>query len=317
MEKVPLVSIVCTAFNHEAFIKDALEGFILQRTDFLFEIIISDDASTDLTATIIKQYQDKYPKLFKPFYYENNQYSKGVPFFINDLMPSCKGKYIAFCEGDDYWTDPYKLQKQVDFLEANSEYVLVADNSIYYDVRTETKRLFSDLLERDITKIELLEKRHFSTAAVCFKNIVNKLDLSKNTGDIFIWCELIKHGKIKYLTNVSSVYRRHDNGITESNPLFWAQLMKNWNDLLYQNNKEVGIHVFNKRNYDNYKNATNYLLKKRNLFQFVRILICQLSFIDFDIIKNIFESYKKKSINILKTKIQVVNETFFKRESLY
>ena|SRR6218665_28187 len=118
----PLVSICCITYNHANYIKECLEGFILQQCNFPFEILIHDDASTDGTQDIIKEYQEKYPKIIKPILQVENQYSKGVrgmnPKFN---FPRAKGKYIALCEGDDYWTDPKKLQKQFNILEKNPD----------------------------------------------------------------------------------------------------------------------------------------------------------------------------------------------------
>ena len=121
----PIVSIVCTTFNQKDFIKDTLEGFLIQQTSFPFEIIVHDDASTDGTTEIIKEYENRYPIIIKTIYQTENQYSKKVDISNFFLYPKINGKYIALCEGDDYWTDPLKLQKQVDFLENNKDYGLV------------------------------------------------------------------------------------------------------------------------------------------------------------------------------------------------
>lgn len=120
MAKEIMVSIECLSFNHEAYIADAIESFLMQRTNFAIEILIHDDASTDRTAQIIKEYEMKYPDIIKPIYQEVNQYSQGRKVFdINHNRAI--GKYIALCEGDDYWLDPYKLQKQVDYMERHPE----------------------------------------------------------------------------------------------------------------------------------------------------------------------------------------------------
>ena len=124
-DNIPLVSIMCITFNHKDFIKKTLDGFLIQETSFPVEIIVHDDASTDGTAEIIKKYEDKYPHLIKPIYQTVNQYSRNVDFVKEFISPRIKGKYIAYCEGDDYWTDPLKLQKQVSFLEQNLDYGLV------------------------------------------------------------------------------------------------------------------------------------------------------------------------------------------------
>lgn len=119
--KEPLVSICCMAYNHASYIRQCLDGFMMQKTNFLFEVLIHDDASTDGTQEIIREYADRYPELINPIYQIENQYSKGISPLRQILFPMAKGKYIALCEGDDYWIDPLKLQKQVDFLESHNE----------------------------------------------------------------------------------------------------------------------------------------------------------------------------------------------------
>ena len=171
----PLVSISSITFNHTPYIKDCLDGFLRQKTIFPVEVLIHDDASTDGTEEIIREYEAKYPHIIKPLYEQENQWQKGRRGSIEFNFPRARGKYIALCEGDDYWTDPYKLQKQVDFLEANDDYVLVADNAIWHDLGPDNKRPFSTNPEKDISIGELLSERQFATAAVVFRNLEKDL----------------------------------------------------------------------------------------------------------------------------------------------
>ena len=124
-----VVSVLCTAYNHEKYIRSALDGFVNQKTNFRYEVLINDDASTDHTAAIIAEYEAKYPDIIKPVYQTENQYSKGVFITKSILFPRSKGKYTAICEGDDYWCDENKLQKQVDFLESHEEYAACVHNT--------------------------------------------------------------------------------------------------------------------------------------------------------------------------------------------
>lgn len=121
--ELPLVSICCITYNHENYIKDAIESFLMQKTSFPYEIIIHDDASTDGTPAIIKNYAEKNPNII-PVFQKENQYSKNVNIFPNFVFPLVKGKYIAICEGDDYWTDQLKLQKQIEYMEKHPECTL-------------------------------------------------------------------------------------------------------------------------------------------------------------------------------------------------
>ena len=125
-----LVSVLCTAYNHEQYIRSALESFVSQQTDFAFEVLVNDDASTDGTAAIIREYEEKYPEIIRPFYQSENQFSKGIgTIYENIFYPNARGKYFAFCEGDDYWTDESKLQRQVDFLESHPDYSACVHNT--------------------------------------------------------------------------------------------------------------------------------------------------------------------------------------------
>ena len=117
----PMVSVISITYNHEPYIRDCLEGFLMQKTNFPAEIIIHDDASTDHTADIIREYYEKRPDLFHVIIERENCYSIHKPIMM-PLYKQAQGKYIALCEGDDYWTDPLKLQKQFDFLESHPEY---------------------------------------------------------------------------------------------------------------------------------------------------------------------------------------------------
>ncbi len=115
------VSVICNTYNHAAYIRDALEGFVNQKTNFRYEVLIHDDASTDGTADIIREYEVKYPDLIKPIYQTENQYTKGVKISWTFQFHRVTGKYVAFCEGDGYWTDLNKLQKQYDVMESHPE----------------------------------------------------------------------------------------------------------------------------------------------------------------------------------------------------
>jgi glycosyltransferase involved in cell wall biosynthesis len=120
-----LVSIRCLVFNQVEYIRQCLEGIVMQQTNFEFEAIVHDDASTDGTQTIIREYAQKYPNIIKPILEVENQYSKHDGSLRRIVSAACTGKYMAYCEGDDYWTDPLKLQKEVDIMESNPHIAMV------------------------------------------------------------------------------------------------------------------------------------------------------------------------------------------------
>lgn len=240
----PLVSICCITYNHELYIREAIEGFLMQKTTFAIEILLHDDASTDGTAEVIREYEKKYPNLIFPVYQTENQYSKGVKISFTYQFPRARGKYIALCEGDDYWTDPLKLQKQMDFLEKNPEYVLCGHNSkIIFDYDKE-KILFRwpdfvDHPKETLHTADLLNSliRHdylpYHTSSVAFRNVFkshgftlpvyNKPIIS---GDIFLFILLSIYGPSKIIDEVMSVRRKNKGGVTY---LYSREhVLKNW-----------------------------------------------------------------------------------------
>lgn len=138
MEEI-MVSVICNTYNHKDYIKDALESFLMQKTEFAFEILVHDDASTDGTPEIIREYEKKYPDIIKPIYQKENQYSQGIKINSTFQYPRAKGKYIALCEGDDYWTDIYKLQKQFAAMERNPDIDICAHKGDVVEANSKKK----------------------------------------------------------------------------------------------------------------------------------------------------------------------------------
>lgn len=213
----PLVSIVCTVFKHESYLQECFDGFIMQKTDFPYEILVNDDCSPDGSAEIIREYETKYPHLFRCVYQKENQYSKGLHPWFEVLFPIAKGKYIAICEGDDYWTDPYKLQKQYDFMEANPDYIACFHNAlIKYDANFS---FFNSANENHFPSTEDIIKRRWfiSTQTLFFRNIQLNYPSWKSkivNEDYFLELLLAKEGKIYYMDDVMAVYRQDGKGLS-------------------------------------------------------------------------------------------------------
>ena len=162
-EAAPLVSISVLAYNHEKYIRQCLDSILLQEVNFPYEILIHDDASPDGTVDIIREYEAKYPEIIKPIYQTENQYSQRK--FVDTFnVDRARGKYLAFCDGDDYWLDPKKLQKQVNFLEKHSEYIATAHRVRAIDEHGELLDIpgFTDAIEHVFTIDDYL-KRMFQT----------------------------------------------------------------------------------------------------------------------------------------------------------
>ena len=136
------VSICCITYNQRNYIKDAIEGFLKQKTSFKYEVIVHDDASTDGTTEIIREYANKYPDIIKPIFESENQYSKGVKRILNITYKKARGKYIALCEGDDFWTDDEKLQLQVEYMEKNKTCTFCFHNATIFNLFNQEKRPF-------------------------------------------------------------------------------------------------------------------------------------------------------------------------------
>jgi len=212
---LPLVSVVCNAYNHEKYIKQCLDGIVMQKTNFLIEILIHDDASTDKTAEIIREYEFNHPNLFKPIYQTENQFSQGKRVTSGIQYPRAKGKYIALCEGDDHWIDPLKLQKQVDFLEANPDYSFCFHAYNELDDRTQqTKPIFrNNLVSRDFQMPEIIMGGGglIGTATIVLRSVyVKKLPdfcFISPAGDYPLVLYLRCNGKAYYSNEVMSNYR--------------------------------------------------------------------------------------------------------------
>lgn len=209
-----IVSICSLTYNHALYIRECLDGILMQQCDFKFEILIHDDASTDGTQEIIKEYQKNYPGIIKPIFRKKNLYSQGKRgFYARFLYPNARGKYIALCEGDDYWTDPLKLQKQVDFLDANKNYILVSTGVI--NIESERNS------DTDITPFDILHHNPIKTLTAMFRKINLKDFKSKNynIGDLQLWLFLVQRGKFKYIIDETAYYRVLENSISGRNSI--------------------------------------------------------------------------------------------------
>lgn len=214
MTNNPLVSIVCTSYNHGDYLAEAIDSFLMQKTNFDFEILIYDDASTDHSPRVIKQYESMHPSLINPIYQTENQYSKGVRVELFNHNRA-RGKYIAVCEGDDYWTDPYKLQKQVDYMEAHpgcsmtvhaADRVLSDKKKVLSTVRPErgnaifsTERVIEGGGDLIATNSMVYSKEKVSALAPFYLNAV--------VGDYPLVILAALHGTVDYLDDNMSAYR--------------------------------------------------------------------------------------------------------------
>lgn len=226
--KEVLVSISCITYNHVQYIRQCLDGFLMQQTNFAFEVLIHDDCSTDGTTEIIKEYELMYPDIIKPIYEKENQYQQGKPYgSVVWNFPRAQGKYIAMCEGDDYWIDSLKLQKQVDFLDANPEYSFCCHRfSIYKQDCKQWLSEYADSFYTDGKNLEITLDLFFKTwitqplTVVCrmeiLKSIEREIMSYKYSRDVHLFYHLLKKGRGISLNDKMGVYRWHDGGVASS-----------------------------------------------------------------------------------------------------
>lgn len=250
-----LVTIRCAAFNHEKYIRQTLDGIVSQQTDFRFEAIVHDDASTDNTADIIREYAEKHPDIIKAFFEKENQYSKGGQEIERIFEENSHGKYMVICEGDDFWTDPLKLQKQVDFLEAHPDYNLYCHN---WDVLTEEGIQPSPILHKYSSPfsftfatlpwiwITKTVTTMFRSNAIDF-DIINKFKYAR---DVHLVYYALKDSKGYYSPEVMATYRVHNGGV-------WSKIdLNERNRITYALYKELYQYELNKAVRKRYMNAT-------------------------------------------------------------
>ena len=162
------ISVIMVTYNHEKYIIQAMEGVLMQKCDFKFEVLIHDDASTDNSSEIIREYELKYPDIIKPIYQKVNQYSQKKNIWGDFQFSRAKGEYIAICEGDDYWIDPMKLQKQIDFLENNKDYQMVFSRC--EELGNKGARKINICYNKEYFDTDIFNQWLIPTASVLFRN---------------------------------------------------------------------------------------------------------------------------------------------------
>lgn len=259
-----MVSICCITYNQEKYIKDAIESFLMQKADFKYEIIIRDDASTDNTAKIIREYEKNYPDIIKPIYEKENEYSKGIEPF-HKTFKKAMGKYIALCEGDDYWIDDYKLQKQIDYMEKNEKctfcfhnakilYINKNKTETYIDNKAPYKRYLKSTGIYTADNIHLIRcNASIPTASFMFrkKHTENlpKFYFEGMCSDMPLKLIMTSYGYAYYMNEVMSVYRK-ETGISVTD----GWLNKQTTDEQIQKRTDNMIYIINEFDkFTNYK----------------------------------------------------------------
>ena len=216
-----VVSVCVQTYQHADYIRDCLDGILMQVTDFPFELLLHDDASVDGTVEICREYAEKYPEIIKPIFQKENKYSQGICPFTEYQIPRARGKYIAFCEGDDYWTDTQKLQKQVEILDANKDASACVHDFMCYD---QAKDEFLGRRNAALTSEGgVLQFDSFSfgnwiyqpLTGMIRRDLVVGIDSSpyKYWRDMHLYYILTQKGVVCYYNRCMGVYRQHGGGV--------------------------------------------------------------------------------------------------------
>ncbi len=311
IQNSPLVTIICTTYNHELYIGQCIEGFLIQKTNFHFEVIVHDDASTDRTVEIVKSYELKHPSLFQNIYQKENQFSKKEINIWTDIMfPKAKGRYIALCEGDDYWTDPLKLQKQVDLLEKFSKYSACIHSSIEINIENEFSLDSNKSICRNVEKYEytindiIVIGRAAETSSIVFRSeklksnqeFVAKLINERLMGDLGLFLILATESTIISINESMSVYRKSFVSITRNldfrNNFIqeYIDILRSYNELTdFRNDFAIKMRILKL-----YKEIVKFSSKRsKRLYYLVMFLISSIKYLIFDVkrllVKYIFQ----------------------------
>ena len=245
------VSVICLVYNHEKYLRQCLEGMVSQQTDFAYEILIHDDASTDNSALIIKEYEERYPELIRVVYQKENQYSKGRKITKDILFPMARGKYLAICEGDDYWCNDNKLFLQYHALEENTKCSLcthkvrrIQENGEYLDSYYPINNVPRGLVtSADFIKFLCLKEAYpFQTSSYFYRKTDAPYNLEEypqfmqdlSFGDIPLMLYLITKGNLYYIDEEMSHYRVASKGSWNSRQDKSSKKNLNENRLLFR-----------------------------------------------------------------------------------
>ncbi|SEG51088.1 glycosyltransferase [Flavobacterium urumqiense] len=304
MEQLPRVSVCMITYAHENYIRQSVEGVLMQECNFEVELIIVNDCSADDTDAVIEDVLNNHPRASWINYIKHEKNIGMMPNFIF-AMKQCKGKYIALCEGDDYWTDPLKLQKQFNFLEANPDYVIHSGSAkILYAKEDVSEIVLGDTSGKtDFVVEDFYTKNNLVTCTVLFRNIVQNYPDSFTTitfGDWFLYVVLLHKSKSKaFVSNaIFSVYRVHEAGAMKQ----LAQIEKI--DAHFQQIKTIEEYIkYKKKSIQDSKNINGYFRNKFMLFldeglyaRGFRTLVINIKYCSF---RTNYMSYVKLSIKHL------------------
>jgi len=305
-----LVTVFCLAYNHEKYIRKTLEGFVKQKTTFKFKVLVHDDASTDNTQSIIREYMEKYPDIFEAILQEDNKYQKGIDIEDEYIFPKLEGKYIAVCEGDDYWTDPHKLQLQADYMEKHPDCSLCVHDTerIFEDGRSagmtfNTARKGKNYSFEDIALSEPAAYFHFSS--FMWRNDTmkrkNPAFEMEGIGDYPMALYFASIGYIHYIPRVMSSYRLNSVGS-------WSSVMNSDNTKRITQHKNI---ITGFRSIDEFtKHKYSPVIKKAVAREKAKIMVMEKNYASLlrspRCIAALFRTASFKAVRRIKEKVRAV-----------
>lgn len=313
-KRKPLVAIHCITYNHEKYLRDALEGFVLQKTDFPFVAIVHEDASTDRTTEVLREYAEKYPDIILPIFEKENQYSKRNGSLGRIMKKACEvtgAKYIALCEGDDYWIDPQKLQKQVDFLEAHDDIIYTCHRfQIQNRNLPEVTRVPNSYLDAFPSEegfefdLQYVFKNEWVTktlTSVYRKECLNYNDLKgcyfyRDVHNVY---QILSRGNGYCFQFDGAVYRKQETGVwSQTDNLEQAYIeVKTWESIYKKIPTKFNLWKI-RRNYTNYIIRSFREKKMFKITNFTELLA--IFFLPIEIIKELKKTDKKQEITRIK-----------------
>ena len=311
-----IVSIICNTYNHENYIAEAIESFLAQKTNFKYEILIHDDASTDKTAEIIRGYEVSFPDIIKPIYQKENQYSKGIMVgWINRARAI--GKYYAICEGDDYWSTPTKLQEQVEYMEEHTECIASVHAALCID--SCTKKIIGkkrpDTQDREFSVEEIIEGGGglFATNSLLYRKDLGDIrphfyyQNTKTFSDYQLMILLSLIGKVYYIDKFMSVYRTNVPGswtyITSISIERTEKQVKDVNSMLDEVNEYTNGKYISSIEKTKLRNEFNLLIfnKNYNQIKIGKYKTIYDNLCEFEKFKIFIKQYLPNTANMLKT----------------
>lgn len=309
----PMVSIMCLTYNHERYIKDALHSFLSQKVNFNYEIVVRDDHSLDNTATIVREYEKEYPDIIHGVYETENKGLEEIERFIRTIKKYCRGKYIALCEGDDYWLDINKLQIQIDYMEKHNDCLMSVHNALMLNcLNGHIKTMNPYLEEKDISLDELIMqyRGNIPTASMVIRKEEYELDTffgEVGVGDIPLQFRCAARGKIHYFDRIMSLYRFAHEG--------------SWTKKTLEDDKYKVFHYIKMiRFFDKYNQYTNYAYSKfleKKSREYMNVVVSAFDSVTLEKFDRIYGLYCSEMGDIYEKYLKKTYEIFHQKKDLF